>query len=76
MPFTYHVPAGKLTTLCVASQETRAVWIEVAFAAAFPEPVKRLGCVAHGTVYAGIENPALVQSTALEGSRNVDQFCA
>src|SRR5690242_8102674 len=31
---TYHVPAGMLTTLCVASQEASAFWIAVALAAA------------------------------------------
>lgn len=65
-----------LTTLWVASQEAKAASIAVVLAEAFPLPVKRLGCVEHGTEYAGMENPAEVQSIAREESSTADHGCA
>ena len=47
---TYHVPAGMLITLWVASQVLIAFLMDVVFAAALPVPVASDGCVAHGTL--------------------------
>src|SRR5208283_258805 len=73
---TYQVPAGILTTLCVALREFKAFWIDVAFAEAAPDPAVREGCVLQFVEYVGMLNPALDQLIAREESRNVDQFCA